>query len=92
MIMMLFLIVLLPLSILLPHRKHRQLKPYMGGMTTNADMSYTGAINVKREMKLSNYYLNSWFGEIKLRRIGIYLCTGLIGIMFIMAVYAGVIV
>ncbi len=91
MIMMLFLIVLLPLSILLPHRKHRQLKPYMGGMTTNADMSYTGAINIKREMKLSNYYLNSWFGEVKLRRIGIYLCTVLIGIMFIMAVYAGVI-
>ena len=91
MIMMLFLIVLLPLSILLPRRKHRQLKPYMGGMTTNADMSYTGAINIKREMKLSNYYLNSWFGEVKLRRIGIYLCTVLIGIMFIMAVYAGVI-
>jgi hypothetical protein len=55
-------------------------------------MSYTGAINIKREMKLSNYYLNSWFGEVKLRTFGIYLCTGLIGIMFIMAVYAGVIV
>ena len=67
MIMMLFLLVLLPLSILMPHRKHRHLTPYMGGRTTNPDMSFSGAIGLKREMKLSNYYINSWFGEAKLR-------------------------
>lgn len=91
MIMMLFLIVLLPASILLSHHKYRQLKPYMGGMTTHEDMSYTGAIGLKREMKLSNYYLNSWFGEVKLHTLGIYLCTGLIGIMFLTAAYVGAI-
>jgi len=92
MIMMLFLIVILPASILLSPRKYRQLKPYMGGMTTHADMSYTGAIDLKREMKLSNYYMNSWFGEIKLHTLGIYLCTGLIGIMFLTAAYVGAII
>jgi ech hydrogenase subunit A len=92
MIMMLFMIVLLPLSILLPSRKHRHLTPYMGGMTTNADMSYYGAIGLKREMKLSNYYISPWFGEVKLQTLGIYICTGLIGIMFVMAAYAGVII
>ncbi len=91
MIMMLFLILLLPLSILLPHRRHRQLKPYMGGMTTNEDMSYTGAIGLKRDMSLSNYYLISWFGESRLRNMGIYICTGLIAVMFIMVSYTGVI-
>jgi ech hydrogenase subunit A len=92
MIMMLFMIVLLPLSILLPQRKHRHLTPYMGGMTTNADMSFYGAIGLKRDMKLSNYYITSWFGEVKLQTLGIYLCTGLIGIMFVTAAYAGAII
>jgi ech hydrogenase subunit A len=92
MIMMLFMIVLLPLSILLPRHKHRHLTPYMGGMTTNADMSFYGAIGLKRDMKLSNYYINSWFGEVKLQTLGIYLCTGLIGIMFVSAAYVGAII
>ena len=92
MIMMLFMIVLLPLSILLPQRKHRHLTPYMGGMTTNADMSFYGAIGLKRDMKLSNYYINSWFGEIRLQTLGIYICTGLIGIMFVSAAYVGAII
>jgi ech hydrogenase subunit A len=92
MIMMLFMIVLLPLSILLPQRKHRHLTPYMGGMTTNADMSFYGAIGLKRDMKLSNYYITSWFGEVKLQTLGIYLCTGLIGIMFVSAAYVGAII
>ena len=92
MIMMLFMIVLLPLSILLPRHKHRHLTPYMGGMTTNADMSFYGAIGLKREMKLSNYYINSWFGEVKLQMLGIYLCTGLIGIMVLTAAYAAAII
>jgi ech hydrogenase subunit A len=92
MIMMLFLIVLLPLSILLPQRKHRHLTTYMGGMTTNTDLSYNGAIGLKRDLKLSNYYINSWFGEVKLQNLGIYICSGLIGIMFIMAAYAGAII
>jgi len=91
MMMMLFLIVLLPLSILLPQKKYRHLTPYMGGMTTNADLSYNGAIGLKRDLKLSNYYINSWFGEVKLQNLGIYLCTGLIGIMFLSAAYMGAI-
>jgi ech hydrogenase subunit A len=92
MVMMLFLIVILPVSILLPQRKHRHLTPYMGGMTTNTDLSYNGAIGLKRDLKLSNYYITPWFGEVKLQTLGIYLCTGLIGIMFVTAAYVGVIV
>jgi ech hydrogenase subunit A len=91
MMMMLFLIVLLPLSILLPQTKYRHLTPYMGGMTTNADLSYNGAIGLKRDLKLSNYYITPWFGEVKLQNLGIYLCTGLIGIMFLSAAYMGAI-
>ncbi len=63
----------------------------MGGMTTNADLSYNGAIGLKRDLKLSNYYITPWFGEVKLQNLGIYLCTGLIGIMFLSAAYMGAI-
>ena len=92
MVMMLFLIVILPLSIILPQRRHKQLSPYMCGMTTNADQSYSGSIGLKRDSKLSNYYLTSWFGEVKLQTLGVYLCTGLIAIMFVAGTYAGVII
>ncbi len=92
MIMMLFLIVILPLSILLPQRRHKQLSPYMCGMTTNADQSYSGSIGLKRDSKLSNYYLMSWFGEVKLHTLGVYVCTGLIAVMFVAGTYTGVIV
>ena len=68
MIMMLFLIVLLPLSILLPHRKHRNLPPYMGGVVTTSDMHFASSLGVRTEMKLSNYYISPWFGEVRLGR------------------------
>jgi len=88
MIMMLVLIVVLPLSVLLPHRKHRHAAIYMGGVTTNANLQFTGALGIKRQVELSNYYLESMFGEKKLKTLGIYLCTGIIAIMFI-AIVAG---
>ena len=66
MVMMLFLLVLLPLSILLPHRKHRNLPPYMGGVPTTPDMHFPSALGVQTEMKLANYYVSPWFGEARL--------------------------
>jgi len=89
MVMMLFLIVLLPLSILLPHRKHRNLPPYMGGVATTPDMHFQNALGAKTEMKLANYYVGPWFGEPRLARAGVWLCTAFIVIMFAAAVVGG---
>jgi ech hydrogenase subunit A len=91
MILMLFLILLLPLSILLPQRKHRHLAPYMGGRTTTQDMRFSGSLGVQKKAVMSNYYLTPWFGEAKLRPVGIWLCSALIGIMLIATVFRGVI-
>jgi ech hydrogenase subunit A len=91
MILMLFLIVLLPLSILVPHRKHRHLAPYMGGRTTTQDLRFSGSLGLQKKTVLSNYYLHPYFGEAKLRTAGIYLCSALIGIMLIATVLSGVI-
>ncbi len=89
MILMLFLLVVLPLGILLPHRQHRHVSAYMGGRTTTPDMHFSGSLGMQRQMELSNYYLDKYFGETKLRTAGIYICTVLIAIMFVGAVLAG---
>lgn len=90
MILMLVLLVLMPLSILLPHRKHRHLAPYMGGRTTTHDMRFSGSLGIQKKTVLSNYYLHDWFGETKLRTAGIWLCSAIIGIMFAAALMRGV--
>jgi len=91
MMMMLFLIVVLPLSILLPHRKNRHLPPYMGGAVTTPDMHFTNALGAQTEVSLGNYYLGGWFGEARLRIIGIYVCVMFIAVMFGTALASGVI-
>lgn len=89
MVMMLFLLLLLPLSVLLPHRKHRHLAPYMGGRTTTADLRFSGSLGVQKKAIMSNYYLTAYFGEPKLRPLGVWLCSALIGIMFLATIFRG---
>jgi ech hydrogenase subunit A len=82
MLIMLFLLMVLPASMLHYRKNHRQLKPYMGGMTTTTRMHFTGAIGIDREVTLGNYYLENYFGEKKMSRIGVPLCIILLAIMF----------
>nr|WP_321505729.1 proton-conducting transporter membrane subunit [uncultured Methanoregula sp.] len=90
MILMLFLLVVMPLSILLPHRKRRHLAPYMGGRTTTHDMRFSGSLGVQKKTLLSNYYLHDWFGETKLRTTGIWICSILIVVMLAAGAIPGV--
>jgi ech hydrogenase subunit A len=88
---LIMILMLLPLSILLPHRKHRHLAPYMCGRTTTQDLRFSGSLGVQKKAIMSNYYLTPYFGEAKLRPVGIWLCSALIGIMLIATVLRGVI-
>jgi ech hydrogenase subunit A len=90
MMLMLVLLVVLPLSVLLTGRKHRHVAPYMGGRTTTHDMRFSGSLGVQKKTVLSNYYLQDYFGEAKLNTWGIWLCTALIGIMFVATALRGV--
>jgi ech hydrogenase subunit A len=82
MLIMLFLLMVLPVSMLHYRKNQRQLKPYMGGMTTTSRMHFTGAIGIDREVTLGNYYLENYFGENKMSKIGVPLCIILLAIMF----------
>jgi hypothetical protein len=63
----------------------------MGGRTTTHDMRFSGSLGVQKKTVLSNYYLHEFFGETKLRTAGIWICSAIIGIMFIGTALRGVI-
>ncbi len=91
MLIMLFLLIVLPISMLYYKKEHRRLKPYMGGMTTTDRMHFTGAIGIDREVTLGNYYLENYFGERKMSKIGVPLCIVLLVIMFAAVALAGLV-
>ena len=85
MLMMLFLVVLLPLSLLYFGKGRKHLKPYMGGMTTTPAMHFTGSAGIDREVSLGNYYMGDYFGEKKMSGMGVS-----ISIIFIVFMIAGI--
>lgn len=89
MLLMLFMVLLIPLSMLYYRKDRRHLAPYMGGRATNADMQFMGTFGVYKSATMHNYYMENLFGEAKLMKVGVALCTGLI-VLMAGAVYAGV--
>ncbi|RXE57018.1 NADH dehydrogenase [Methanoculleus taiwanensis] len=78
MALMLFLLLILPISFLLFRKSAKHLPPYMSGRTTTPDMQFLGSMGVAREMTTRNYYLTAYFGEKRLLPVGTALCTGLV--------------
>ena len=89
MLLMLFMVLLIPLSMLYYRKDRRHLAPYMGGRATNADMQFMGTFGVYKSATMHNYYMENLFGEAKLMKVGVTLCTGLI-VLMAGAVYTGV--
>jgi hypothetical protein len=61
----------------------------MGGVPATPDMHFQNALGARTEMKLANYYISPWFGEVRLRRAGVCLCSVFIVIMFTAALVGG---
>jgi ech hydrogenase subunit A len=89
MLLMLCLILIMPLSMLYYQRRGRHVAPYMGGMTTSPTMVFRGSLGVDKQAVLSNYYLESIFGENRLRTTGNIISLGLL--LFAAVAVAGVI-
>lgn len=86
MAMMLFLLMIMPFSMLLPRNGARKVTPYMGGRPASSDMKFLGSMGVTRDVTLSNYYLNDLFGENRLLMAGTALGFGLILLAMIVLV------
>lgn len=89
MVMMVFMVLVMPLT-LLHFRKDRKILPhYVGGRPSTPDMHFNGSIGVQRPVALGNYYLADYFGEERLSHIGNALCIILIA-MIAVALLMGV--
>ena len=89
MIMMICLLLIMPLSMLFYRTGSKHVSPYMGGRTTENEMRFSGTFGTMRELSLSNYYMEKYFGEDRVFYIGTLLCWGLLLIAGI--ILAGVI-
>jgi len=69
---------IMPFSMLYFRKGARYVPPYMGGRSTSGSMVFSGSMGVQREMVLSNYYFEQYFGENKLLMAGTALCLGLL--------------
>ncbi len=78
MVMMLFLLMIMPLSMLFYRNGVKELTPYMGGRPTTPDMKFAGSMGMVRESSFSNYYFEQYCGESRLLMAGTGLCLGLI--------------
>ncbi|WAI02264.1 NADH-quinone oxidoreductase subunit 5 family protein [Methanogenium organophilum] len=89
MVMMVFMVLVMPLT-LLYFRKDRKILPhYVGGRPATPDMHFKGSIGVQRPVALGNYYLSEYFGEERLSHIGNGLCIAFIA-MIAVALLMGV--
>ncbi len=78
MAMMLFLLMIMPFSMLLYRNDKRIVPAYMGGRPTTPDLTFSGSMGMKQHVSLCNYYFEEVFGEQKLFMVGSALCLGLI--------------
>jgi ech hydrogenase subunit A len=78
MIMMICLLLIMPFSMLLYRTGSKHVSPYMGGRSTENEMKFSGTFGTMRELSLSNYYMEKYFGEDKVFYIGTLLCWGLL--------------
>jgi ech hydrogenase subunit A len=90
MILMMVLVIVLPISMLARRHADRTMPPYMAGMTATPDLRFTGALGIERRSVMANYYLESYFGEFRLHRAGIVLCSAVIAVMFMAVALQGV--
>ncbi len=78
MAMMLFLLMIMPFSLLWFRKEKNIVPPYMAGRPTSPDLHFLGSMGVRRQVGLGNYYFEEVFGERRLFMAGTALCFGLI--------------
>ncbi len=81
MAMMLFLLMIMPFSLLWFRKEKNIVPPYMAGRPATPDLHFLGSMGVQRQVGLANYYLEDVFGERRLFMAGTALCFGLILLM-----------
>lgn len=92
MTMMLLMLLLLPIGLVFYGKEDKIVNVYLAGRNLEEDMnhSYRGSLNRKVEMKLSNYYMEEFFGEKKLHLIGVIITSSIF--IFVLSLIAAVLI
>lgn len=79
MTMMLLMLLLLPIGLMFYGKEDKVVNVYLSGRNLKEDMnhSYRGSMNKNVELKLSNYYMEEFFGEKKLHFIGVIITSSI---------------
>ena len=80
--MMLVLVLLFPLSFINYGKKVKVIEPYLSGANIKEGPEFYGKFGKAQEMSMKGYYLERYFGEHKLFRIGFFVSLILIGLAF----------
>jgi ech hydrogenase subunit A len=79
---MLAMVMLFPLTFLNYGKKVKVIDAYLGGVNADSPTEFYGFCNEIKRIEMKNYYLEHYWGEAKLMRMGIILCFVLTVIMF----------
>ena len=86
-ILMVIVLVLLPLPFF-GRTKKKVVPNYMAGVGID-DQSYVGSMGTTVDVSLRNWYMNPWFGESRVGRIG-EVVTAVVIVIVILAIIGGV--
>lgn len=86
MLVMMGLILAFPLAVINYGKGARIVSPYICGANAEGGVAFTGAFGRKREMEMKDYYIDRYFGEALLSRVGFDASFVLILAMFVLAV------
>jgi len=84
-IMCVMLAALLLMVVLFFGKSKKKIVPiYMAGANMGDDLTYMGSMQKPTEQSLKNWYMESYFGEDKMNKIGLALTITIIGVIFTM--------
>ena len=92
MTMMLLMLLLLPIGLVFYGKEDKIVNIYLSGRNLKEDMnhSYRGSMNRNVEVKLSNYYMEEYFGEKKLHFYGVVITSSIF--IFVISLISAVLI
>lgn len=78
MLIMLAMVLLFPLSFIRYGKRVKVVDAYLGAANIETNTKFKGALGLVKDMDMSNYYLEKYFGAKRLFKIGVWACGFLI--------------
>lgn len=87
MMIMMFMVMLFPLSFLNYGRGVKVMDSYLGGANLGGSIRFLGSANVERDVTMHNYYLQSFLRETVLTRWAVISGTALLALLLVAAIF-----